>query len=55
MHDRIYLFDISTAAEFWCDTPKNFDNPTENLTFLPFLGGEREDTRDGLEVRQMLS
>jgi hypothetical protein len=43
MHDQIYLFDISTAAKFFRDTPQNFDN-------LTGIGGE--DTRDGLEVQQ---
>jgi hypothetical protein len=42
--DRIYLFNISTAAEFSRDTPQNFDNPKAIL----------KDTCDGLEVRQSL-
>jgi hypothetical protein len=37
--DPIYLFDISTAAEFLCDTPQNFDNLRAILTFFVLLGG----------------
>jgi hypothetical protein len=36
--DPIYLFDISTAAEFLRDTFKNFDILTKNFAFLQFSG-----------------
>jgi hypothetical protein len=36
--DPIYLFDISTAAEFLLDTFKNFDILTKNFAFLQFSG-----------------
>jgi hypothetical protein len=48
MRDRIYLFDISTAAGFLRDTLKNFDSFDG---FLCSRGG-RKGTDDSLEIRQ---
>jgi hypothetical protein len=51
MCDRIYLFDISTVAEFLRDTPQNFDNPQKFWLCFALLGG-KEDTHDSWEVQQ---